>query len=139
MQVGNELCAVLFQRSKLRSELLQVAVDPRRLGPRAPLPMVAIVVGAVHQLLDLAPQEPNPGIAVNDANSVSRPASIAATISSWVSANSLRAVLSLSVAPFRFHSSSTEHVLPSTRSYTRPQCNALGHMSGSHVVNARGP
>ena len=32
--------------------------------------MVPIVVGAVHELLDLAPQEPQPGIAVDDADSV---------------------------------------------------------------------
>jgi hypothetical protein len=61
---------VLLQRSDLSSELLQVAVDPRQFGPRAPLPMVPIVVGAVHWLLDLAPQEPEPGIAVNEADSV---------------------------------------------------------------------
>ena len=69
-QVGKQLGALLLQRSDLSSELLQVAVDPRQLGPRAPLAMVPIVVGAVHELLDLAPQEPQPGIAVDDADSV---------------------------------------------------------------------
>ena len=32
-RVGKQLGALLFQRSDLSSELLQVAVDPRHLGP----------------------------------------------------------------------------------------------------------
>jgi hypothetical protein len=32
--------------------------------------MIPIVVGAVHKLLDFAPQEPQPGITLNDADSV---------------------------------------------------------------------
>jgi hypothetical protein len=61
---------VLFQRIDLSPEFLQFAVEPRHLGPLASLPMVPIVVGAVDELLELAPQEPQPGIAMNDADSV---------------------------------------------------------------------
>ena len=69
-QVGKQLGAVLLQRSDLGSELLQVAVDPRQLGSRPPLPMVPIAIGLCMSSSRLAPQEPRPGIAVDDADSV---------------------------------------------------------------------
>jgi hypothetical protein len=70
VEVGEQLLAVLFEHCDLGSELLQFTVDPRQLGPGAPLPMVAIVVSGLHKLLELAPQKPQPGVAVNDADSV---------------------------------------------------------------------
>ena len=55
--------AALFQGRDLSSELLRSRSTRRQFRPGAPLQMVPIVVGVVHELLDLAPQEPQPGIA----------------------------------------------------------------------------
>ena len=114
VHVGKELRAALIERGDLSPEPLQVALDPYKLGLRSPTPMVEIVVRALHERLKLAPEEPQPWIPVNHTDSILGPASIAASISSCVSPNSLRAVLSLSVAPFRRQSSSTGCFLPLT-------------------------
>src|ERR1700678_3687197 len=63
------------------------------------------------------------------------PASIAASISSWVSPNSVRAVLSLSVAPFRLHSSGTGTFL-SSREVTGRQSVLSPQLDGSGLDDA---
>ncbi len=55
---------MLLERSDLSPAALQVALYPCQLGLRSPIPMVAIVVGALHKRLKLAPQESQPWVPV---------------------------------------------------------------------------
>ena len=61
---------MLLERSDLSPEALQVTLDLHELGLRSAMAMVTIVVGALHERLQLAPEEPQPWIPVNDTDSI---------------------------------------------------------------------
>ena len=105
---------MLLESGDLSPEPPQVALDQSELGLRSPMPIVAIV-GALHKRLKLAPEEPQPWIPVNDTDSILELTRVNRSLDLVLCQPELlttRAVLSLSVAPFRRQSSSTGCSLP---------------------------
>jgi hypothetical protein len=116
-EFGKEHGPPFLQGSELSPELLQVAVDLRQFGPRVPFPQVSITMPALTRSSTSRRSSRSHGFPCIAAGRYwSLPASIAAKISSCVSPHSERAVLSLSVAPLRPHSSALNsiagHYLP---------------------------
>ena len=108
-----------LERSDLSPEPLQVTLDLHELGLRSAMAMVTIVVGALHERLQLAPEEPQPWIPLNDTDSILKLTGINRCLDLALGQpNSSRAVLSLSVAPFRRHSSSIGCFLPALSACT---------------------
>ena len=87
-----------FLDRELDPELFQLAVDPLQLGPRLPFPQITLTMPGADEILDLAAEQPQPGVPVDRGGRYwSLPVRIAAMIS--LRYPTRRAVLSLSVAP----------------------------------------
>lgn len=120
LHVGEEHRAVLLKRADRSPEPLQLALDPCELGHRSPMPMVAIVVGALHERLKLAPEEPQPWIPVNDTDSILELTRVNRSLDLALGQSELLAGRLVSqLAPFRRQSSSTGCFLPARP----PACN----------------
>ena len=61
---------MLLKNSDLSPQLLQVTVHARQFRLCPALLVLAVVVGAVHEVLEFAPKKPQPRVAVDHAYSV---------------------------------------------------------------------
>jgi hypothetical protein len=75
-KLSDELGTLLFQHRHLTPEVLQLTVDASQSGSGSPFPVVLVVIGAVHELVDLAPQEPEPGVPMDHADAVAELAGV---------------------------------------------------------------
>jgi hypothetical protein len=107
-EFGHEHRTPLLVRRDLSPELFQFAVDALQLGPGLPFPEVSLAMPGADQFFDLPAEQPQPRISVYLTGPVLELARTNRRDDLVLrQPNSARAVLSLSVAPFRTHSSAS--------------------------------